>query len=238
MSKVLDAVAGWYNTLTNSGSPHTLTFRDSGLILVDATSGNVVINLPSAAIPCRFLFRRIDTSANTVTINRAGSDTFETGQTSVTLEGNAAYRELLSTGGTKWYSPLVFSQGTFTPTARGTGTSGVFTYTVQSGRYERIGQRVFFTVNIGWSASTGTGGIRIKIDAIPFTPVSGHQAPVVIRADGLNYGSGKQLQGYVTSTNHEIHVEAADPAGGATADVSMDTVVGQLIISGSYPTDD
>lgn len=238
MSKALDSLAGWLKTITDADSPATLTYRDSGLVLIDATAGNVAITLPAASVASRFLFRRIDTTANTVTISRAGSDTIEGAGTSVSLVGNAACRELVSDGGTKWRSPLIFDQGTFTPTARGTGTNGSFTYTVQSGRYERIGQRVFFTVNIGWSATTGTGNIRIKLDAIPFTPVTGHQSPVVIRADGLNYGSGKQLQGYVAATNHEIHIEAADPAGGATADVAIDTSVDQLIISGSYPTDD
>jgi len=62
-------------------SPKTLTIADCGLILVDATAGNVVINLPAAnalaAAP--FTFIRIDATANTVTINRAGTDTINGG---------------------------------------------------------------------------------------------------------------------------------------------------------------
>lgn len=212
-----------------------LTYGDHGFILVDASGGTVTINLPPATVRCRFEFRRIDTTSNAVTINRAGSDTIEASGTSVSLVGNFAERELFSDGASKWYSPLVYGQGNFTPTARGTGTTGTFTYTAQSGQWQRIGNRVFFNLNIGWSASSGTGGLRIKIDSIPYLPGAAQQAPVVIRGDGLEVGTGKTVQGYVTALNNEIVLEAKPESGGST-DVTVDTVVGQLMISGHYMT--
>jgi len=213
----------------------TLAYADHGFVFVDATSGNITITLPAATTVVSYRLRRIDTGSNTVTINRAGSDTIE-GNTSVTLVGSNAFRELVSDGTSKWYSSAIQEQGTFTPTARGTGTTGTFTYTAQSGSWQRVGNRVFFSLNIGWSASTGTGGIRVKLNDIPYVPNGAQQVACAIRADGLAVGSGKTLQAYVTTTNAEIVLEAEDATGSATADVSMDTSVGQLMIAGSFLT--
>lgn len=223
------------NKRTITDGTTALAYADNGVVLVDATSGNVTINLPAATVVVAYRFRRIDTSTNTVTINRAGSDTIE-GATSVTLIGSNGFRELVSDGTSKWYSSVIQEQGTFTPTARGTGTTGSFTYTAQSGSWQRVGNRIFFSLNIGWSASTGTGGVRVKLNDIPYLPNGAQQVACAIRTDGLVVGADKQLQAYVTTTNNEIVIEAMDPTGSATADVSMDTVIGQMMIAGSFLT--
>jgi hypothetical protein len=66
----------------------TLTADSSGLVLVSASGGNVTITLPAAnaanAKPQRLSFVRADTSTNTITIQRAGSDLVE-GATSTLL---------------------------------------------------------------------------------------------------------------------------------------------------------
>lgn len=245
MSKILDLIrqatgttrdaAATIRNLKAITSTTTLTWQDQGFVLVDATAGNVIINLPPASDRASFKFRRSDASANTVTINRAGTDTIESG-TSVTLIGGNAQRDLISDGVSKWYASAIQEQGTFTPTARGTGTTGTFTYTAQSGSWQRVGNRVFFSINIGWSATTGTGGIRIKLNDIPYLPAGAQQVACAIRVDGLVVGAGKQLQAYTTTTNNEIIIEAADPTGAATADVAMDTAIGQMMIAGSFLT--
>lgn len=223
--------------LINTAGTTALTYTDHGVILVDATAGNININLPAATVLVAYKFRRIDGSANTVTINRAGTDTIEVSNlTSISLTGAYAYRDLMSNAAGKWYASAIQEQGTFTPTARGTGTTGTFTYTAQSGSWQRLGNRVIFSLNIGWSASTGTGGLRIKLDTIPYLPFGAQQVPVAIRVDGLVVGSAKVLQGYVTTTNNEIVLEAMDPTGAATADVPVDSVIGQMMIEGSYLT--
>jgi hypothetical protein len=223
------------NRDTITSGTTALTYNDHGLHLVDASGGNVTINLPAASAVVTYRFRRIDSSANTVTINRNGTDTIE-GGTSITLVGSNASRTLDSDSVSKWYANAIQEQGTFTPTARGTGTTGTFTYTAQSGSWQRVGNRVFFSLNIGWSATTGTGGIRVKLNDIPYLPNGAQQVACSIRTDGLNVGADKQLQAYVTTTNNEIVIEAMDPTGTATADVSMDTVIGQMMIAGSFLT--
>jgi hypothetical protein len=56
-----------------------LTIADSGVVLVDATAGNVTLTLPEASTLAAlgFTFVRIDTTANTTAIQRAGTDTID-----------------------------------------------------------------------------------------------------------------------------------------------------------------
>lgn len=84
LEEALRRHAGAHVSLISSNT--TLGPQHAGLVLVDATSGNVTITLPAASdlAALAYEFRRTDTSANTVTIQRAGSDTIE-GATTVRL---------------------------------------------------------------------------------------------------------------------------------------------------------
>lgn len=82
----------------------TLDITNTGLCLVDATSGNITLTLPASgatADDMLFRFRRIDDTVNTVTIARSGSDTIE-GLTSVGLAGNASLSMQIPAGSTQW----------------------------------------------------------------------------------------------------------------------------------------
>lgn len=73
-----------YRTISATSGTARITDR---VIFVDATSNNVTIDLPSAATAqgwrCRFI--RVDSSGNTVTIQRAGSDDINNAATSKTI---------------------------------------------------------------------------------------------------------------------------------------------------------
>jgi hypothetical protein len=60
-----------------------------------------------------------------------------------------------------------YEEDTFTPRIDGTTTAGVGTYTVQNGKYTKIGDIVTFTIQITWSAHTGTGNMVVA--NLPFT---------------------------------------------------------------------
>lgn len=60
-----------------------------------------------------------------------------------------------------------YEEGTFEPTVIGGTTAGTGTYTAQVGRFTRIGNRVFVSIYVAWSAHTGTG--TPKIGALPYT---------------------------------------------------------------------
>ena len=58
--------------------------------------------------------------------------------------------------------PTTFlTSGTFTPTVEGTGTAGTGTYTVQIGRYQRVGTTVWVFARVVWTAHDGTGNMRV-----------------------------------------------------------------------------
>ncbi len=55
----------------------------------------------------------------------------------------------------------------FSPTISGSTAAGVGTYTTQAGFYNRIGNMVFVSINMVWTAHTGTGNMLIT--SLPFT---------------------------------------------------------------------
>jgi hypothetical protein len=74
-----------------------LTADQAGLVSVSAASGAVTLTLPAAnaagGLPLEFVFVRTDTSANAVTIQRAGTDTIEGGATlPIPLSGRVTLR--------------------------------------------------------------------------------------------------------------------------------------------------
>ncbi len=76
---------------------------------VDATSGNVTITLPAAStafganVGILYVFQRIDNSGNTITVQRAGSDTIN-GSTSFTLTTQYETKTLICTSTSTWGS--------------------------------------------------------------------------------------------------------------------------------------
>jgi hypothetical protein len=73
------------------------------VVFADATSGNVVITLPTASgmTGYRFYVKRIDASANTVTVVRSGSDTID-GATTFSLDLQYTAIGVVSNG-SAWY---------------------------------------------------------------------------------------------------------------------------------------
>lgn len=91
-------------------SSRTLTHVDIGHTLVDATAGNIVIILPASDASLGavdHVFRRTDSTTNTVTIQTAGADKFvfddPVGVSSVLLAGQGAVLALRADAASKWY---------------------------------------------------------------------------------------------------------------------------------------
>lgn len=109
----------------------TLTADDDGLVLVDATAGNITINLPLANASLstqRFEFYRTDNTANTITVQRSGADVMAP----FTLTGAGDMRTISSNANTVWVTtsatvqsikPLINSLMVSPATASGVFTS-------------------------------------------------------------------------------------------------------------------
>lgn len=89
---------------TTVTSTATLVSTQCGLVLVDATSGAIVLTLPTsgaATDELTYKLRRIDTSANSVTVQRGGTDTID-GATSITVPVGGIVDLQMPAGGTVW----------------------------------------------------------------------------------------------------------------------------------------
>jgi len=125
----------------------------------------------------------------------------------------------------KWHN-----RGTFTPTVRGATSAGAGTYTLQSGSYTRIGDRVQFECQVAWTAHTGTGSLVLA--GLPFIIKNqAHNIPFTISADNLTFAGQLCAIGSTNTTTSGIY---ALTSGAALSPVSIDTAA-TLYISGSYP---
>jgi hypothetical protein len=124
-----------------------------------------------------------------------------------------------------------YEEGTWTPSVFGLTTAGTTTFTIQEGKYTKIGNVVTITINVGWSNATGTGALAIG--AFPFT-VSAYSS-FSIYNNGLTFNASSQL-----SSNAEVGTTYLSlsqfTTAGVTTSVTVDTSVARLMISGSYFT--
>ncbi|SOZ12094.1 gp53-like domain-containing protein [Cupriavidus taiwanensis] len=128
---------GNVTTISASGAT-ALTLDNAGLVLVDATAGNISLNLPAAnaLAAVRYEFRRLDATANSVTVNRVGADTIDLGATSFNLPEAGDFRHIESDGVNKWFtvsakadllagSPAQFDWSSKLATTKYVGDNGV-----------------------------------------------------------------------------------------------------------------
>lgn len=128
-----------------------------------------------------------------------------------------------------------YEEGTFTPTAVGGTSAGVGTYgSFRNGSYTRIGNRVFFDIQISWTAHTGTGALTIA--GLPFTAKASYYIAASVYGDALTIGAGKQLMARISGGGSSVALWIFDGGGAATAAVAVetDTLVNFLAIQGTY----
>lgn len=130
-----------------------------------------------------------------------------------------------------------YEEATFTPVVRGVTTAGVGTYTEQKGTATKTGDRVDFTINVTWSAHTGTGGTEVI--GLPFTVASGGVNPryvpvTIVQAGGPAPGAGKARIAFIDATANVVQLREFDPATSVVTNANAITAAGTFYISGSY----
>jgi hypothetical protein len=92
----------WNDVIYNTSTPYSVTQASNGvLIVIDTSAGNKVVNLPtiaSLALPFNVGIQKSTNDANTVTINRAGSDTVD-GATSLVIDAKGGVTLTADTDG-------------------------------------------------------------------------------------------------------------------------------------------
>lgn len=133
-----------------------------------------------------------------------------------------------------------YEKGSFTPTLGATGGQSGQTYTSQFGRYQKVGNRCYFQINLTWSAKgTLTGNVCIK--GLPFV------AAAQTARSTLHFGyftgfatAYASVQGYIPASGTDIVLTtvAAGGAGGIgfLAQANMGAAQ-DLLVSGHYETD-
>ena len=127
-----------------------------------------------------------------------------------------------------------YEEGTFTPTIIGTTVAGTASYTIQTGKYTKIGNVVYIYVNLTWSSGTGTGNLRMS--GLPFTSVNeANVFPALSIGFSNNVGgaaSNVQTSSVPLNTT-EIQFEQYPIGGGAATSVTYDAA-GQYSVGGFY----
>lgn len=122
---------------------------------------------------------------------------------------------------------------TYIPVVTG-DVAGVGTYTLQVGTYVKTGNLVNFTASVGWSAHTGTGGLRISLP--PFLPKAGnYKFALSVLTDGLTIPASI-LSAHAQSGQSIVWL-ACSVSNTFPTYVAMDASVTSVTISGSYITD-
>mgnify|MGYP000861643415 CR=1 FL=1 len=124
-----------------------------------------------------------------------------------------------------------YEEGTFTPTIEGSSTPGTGTYLYQIGSYTRIGNRIFFTVSLSWTASTGAGNMVVRLVGLPNSDSTTNlDVPLSLAADSFTYtNTPKAILAAGTNTINFF----GQSSGAALAAIALDTSA-KLVVSGSY----
>lgn len=212
VNRAIKRIAGGNVTTVNAAnSPYALTADNAGLVIMDATAGNIVANLPAVnviAAKLEFCFVRSDATANTVTVNRAGADTFVGGATSFTLTGRGDYRGIAGNVGVLWATTSVavaqaVKPGTIFAFAGTAAPSGSLLCPTAATTVSRATYAALFAA-IGTIWGVGDGATTFGIPWFPadYTPVQAN----------ANVGTG--TVGSNLSHSHTANASSAAAGGG------------------------
>ena len=124
-----------------------------------------------------------------------------------------------------------YEEGTFTPTVIGTTVAGTATYSVQVGRYTKIGNRVLFEARVTYTGGNGTGNLRMT--GLPFTSNTNSQSSLAANYGNLALTANNVAQCYVLGNSTSISIEQYPVGGGAATDVAYDAAA-TILVAGQY----
>lgn len=208
-----NTIVGTYNTVYSSASTESRTMR---LSASEATDIGIV---------SENIIKDKNTFILASTVNASADYTI--------LENRRSGVTTVFSGGS--LVELFSKAGTFTPILTGTTSAGAGTYTLQTGRYTRMGNKCFYEVSITITAHTGTGNMFIDLNNIPYASANTTNH---IRAAAVVYfstvvGAGKEIGAGVLPNSRTLTLYSLDQGGGAAASLAMDTAC-SLYVNGSF----
>jgi hypothetical protein len=133
------------------------------------------------------------------------------------------------------YQIKQYRNTSFTPTVVGTTTAGTGTYSSQVGHYTRMGNMVTFTLQLVWSAHTGTGNLRVS--GLPFTSLdeTGLEYVFPVSTNGqLTYTDGDTLLARMEKNSTQLLVQTEDGAGNYNNVTMASNGSGRILVTGQY----
>lgn len=128
-----------------------------------------------------------------------------------------------------------YEEGTFSPTVEGSSTAGTVTYATRNGKYTKTGNVVYFSLQLAWSAGTGTGNLIFT--GLPFTPATGSTFPTCsILPQNLTLTANNIAAPYVDNSTAKIVLNQYPTGGGTQTSIAYDADVNFLLLSGFYQT--
>jgi hypothetical protein len=214
------------NTISsfNSGGLTFSTIGNENINITAGGTGGVVIdNLTLNG-------NDITTATNTdLTLAPNGTGILDV-ESNVSLSDNA----LLDVGSSTT-SGSFYEEGTFTPTVKGSSAAGTATYSIQIGRFSKIGNRVFFNLQVAWSAGNGTGSLRVDMSGISHTSLNdaNYFSACAIEIRNVTLTASNIASAVVAPNSTDVYIDETPVAGGAANAVTYDAA-GTLLISGHY----
>lgn len=127
-------------------------------------------------------------------------------------------------------TPNYYATNVFDPVIQGTTVPGSGTYTNNDGRWTRIGNVLYFTCTIIWTAHTGTGNMKLVLTGLP----TGLESAIInIYPSSISATANASLIGLMQGVSGDVLI--VEQAGGDTSSVSMDSA-GEIRASGFYFT--
>jgi hypothetical protein len=126
-------------------------------------------------------------------------------------------------------SVVATTEGTFTPGIAGLSLAGTCSYSVQGGRYFRIGNLVHFEIILAWTGHTGTGSSYIF--GLPFTVNGASLSPDT--AGFVSDGAGAYKSSYIVPIGSSTNANVTALTGTTLAPWPM-AAAGTLSIHGTY----
>ena len=199
----LIASSGMY---VGKGSLLTGSFAATDLVLWNANADTIYLgpNATSESASYKFTSALLRIPGN-ITVNAAAKG--------VNFTANSAAAGMTSQL-LNWYE-----EGTFTPTVFGGTTAGTCNYTVQIGRYTRIGRQVTVNIYLEYNTHTGTG--TMNFGGLPYAASTFFSAHFGL-VNNLALTANNVLTGTVQSGDTTILLRQYPVGGGAASSVSMD----------------
>lgn len=125
-----------------------------------------------------------------------------------------------------------YEEGAFNPVIEGTTTPGSATYSRQEGVYTKVGNTVYFWIDVVWSGGTGVG--NLKVTGLPFVSSSLTMIkPCTINAYDVALTANNIAIATISLNASQIIISQLPTGGGPSTSVPYDAA-GQLVISGFY----